>query len=61
VRQRVATEEKHTLPRDEKARESEQDGDRQQRKITHSLKRRRQGRVSETRTGRGRKACTNWR
>jgi hypothetical protein len=34
---RTATEEKHTLSRDDKARESEQNKDGQQRKITHEL------------------------
>jgi hypothetical protein len=52
------TEEKHALPRDEKARESEQGKDGQQRKSTHSLETRRQGKVSKARMGDRGKALT---
>ncbi|KAJ7886478.1 hypothetical protein B0H14DRAFT_3730749 [Mycena olivaceomarginata] len=51
VRLKFKTEEKHTLSGDEKARESEQDKERQQRKSTHSLEARRRGKVSITRKG----------
>jgi hypothetical protein len=49
VRQGRGTE-KHTLPTNEKERESEQDKDEQQRRSTHFLQMRRRGKVSETRT-----------
>jgi hypothetical protein len=59
VKQGWEIEEKHTLSRDEKARESEGDKDKQQSKSTHQLGARRRGKVSETGMGNRRKAHTN--
>jgi hypothetical protein len=50
VRQGLATEEKHTLPRDKKGREGERGKDWQQRKSMHKLGTRREGKLSEART-----------
>jgi hypothetical protein len=52
-------EEKHALPRDEKARKSEQDKHGQWGKSTHCLEMRRQEKVSKTNIGDGGKARTS--
>jgi hypothetical protein len=51
--------EKHTLPRDEKARKSEQDKQGQWGKSTHKLETRRQEKMIKTNMGDGGKAHTS--
>jgi hypothetical protein len=51
--------EKHTLPRDEKARKSEQDKHGQWGKSTHSLETRSREKVRKTNMGNGGKARTS--
>jgi hypothetical protein len=52
--------EKHTLPKDNKARKSEQDKNGQWGKSTHELETRRQGKVSKTNMGDRGKARASW-